>query len=161
MFSALCGWQRALAGLEPPRDPPVASRSEDVALPGGERVRVALGHDWAPVPAATPVWSAPVEDGFAPNVVVTAAPDPVPAGAAALLDDLARTLPDLRVVDVVRTGGGGLRSTAVHPTTGRDAVTVQERRPHADVTVAVAYTCAAEQYPRWRHRFTSWLVAPS
>ncbi|MBW3651808.1 MAG: hypothetical protein KY458_14680 [Actinobacteria bacterium] len=75
--------------------------------------------------------------------------------------DLARTLPDLRVVDVVRTGGGGLRSTAVHPTTGRDAVTVQERRPHADVTVAVAYTCAAEQYPRWRHRFTSWLVAPS
>lgn len=158
LFAALCGWQRALAGLEPPPDPPAVTRTEDVALPGGGRVRVALADDWALVPAATPVWAGPAEDGFAPNVVVTAAPHPVPADTAALRDDLARTVPDLRVVDVVRTAGGGLRSTAVHPATGRDAVTVQERRPVAGTTVAVAYTCAAEQYPRWRNVFAGWLT---
>ena len=159
LFAALCGWQRALAGLEPPGDPPAATRTEDVALPDGQRLRLAVGDNWAPVPAATPVWAAPAEEGFAPNVVVTAAPGPVPADTSALREDLASALPDLRVVDIVRTGGGGLRSTAVHPTTGRDAVTVQERRPVAGATVAVAYTCAAEQYPTWRNRFTAWLVA--
>lgn len=156
LFAALCGWQRALAGFAPPQPAPMSARSEDVSLPDGQRLRVAVGRDWETVAAPTPVWVAPAQEGFAPNVVVTAAPDPVPADAAALRADLARSLPALRVIDITRTSKG-LRSTGVHPTNGRDAVTIQERHALGDTTVAVAYTCAVEQYPQWCAPFTAWL----
>lgn len=155
-FAALCGWQRALAGLGPAPAAPIPARSEDVSLPGGQRFPVAVGDDWVAVPAPTPAWAAPAQDGFSPNVVVTAAAAPLPADPAALGAELSGAVPDLRVVDVVRTRPG-MRSTAVHPTSGRDAVTVQERRLVDGTTLSVAYTCSVEQYPEWSDRFATWM----